>query len=79
MKKLCIKNLKQKKTTVLGLLFLAVAFFGILKFESFNIYIFFTLLGAGILLLFSPETLINSLINFVKKNDDINIGGNGNS
>ena len=79
MKKLCIKNLKQIKTTILGLLFLGVAFFGILKFESFNIWIALSLIGAGILLLFSPDILITSLINFVKKNDEIEIGNNGDS
>lgn len=70
MKNFCIRNFKQVKTTVLGLLFIAAAIVALLKFEALNIYIFFGLLGAGVLLLFSPDTLIDSLISFVTKNKD---------
>lgn len=75
MKNFKVSNLKQIKTTILGLLFLAVAFFGVWKWESFNIWIFVVLIGSGILLLFSPDTLISSLVNFVKKNENTQIGG----
>jgi len=74
-----VSHLKQIKTTILGLIFLAVAFYGVFKWESFNIWIFVVLIGTGILMLFSPDTLIASLIKFVKKNDEFEIGKDGDS
>lgn len=64
---------KQIKTTILGLVFIAVALYRVVEIEDFNIWIFMTLIGVGILMLFAPDTLINSLIKFVVKNEETKI------
>lgn len=56
----------QVKSTLLGFVFIAAAIAGVLTFSDFNMYIFFVLLGSGVLLLFAKDEFIDWLINFIK-------------
>ncbi len=67
MKNLKLCNVfKSLKTTVLGLIILGVALFGVIKYESFNISIFIILTALGLFLIFSPNEIIPILKGFVK-------------
>jgi hypothetical protein len=65
-----MKNLKQWKTSLLGLVSLIVAFSYLFLSESPDGWIFISLLIFGTLMLFSPDNLLSSLIKFIKTNED---------
>jgi len=65
-----IKNLKAYKTTTLGILsFLACGYY-LFEIENPEFSIFTAMLVFGVLMLFAPDTLIKSVKNFIKNNDD---------
>lgn len=62
-------NIKEIKSTIIGLVFLFVGFFYFYKFwNEIDFRIFFALLGIGISLLFVPDSLFNGLKSFINKN-----------
>ena len=73
-----LSHVKQIKSTLLGLVFIAVAILAIFKIETLDTWIFISLLVAGILLIFSPNNFIKALSNLVLKNSDINLKDNSN-
>lgn len=79
MKTFKLRHLREVKTTIIGLVFLAVALIGIFEIEDFKVWFFIILIFVGILMLFSPNALITSLIKFMRKNDEIDLNKRGNS
>lgn len=59
--------LKEVRSTVIGLACLVVALWGAIKHEDFNNYQFWTLMVIGILLVFSPDLLVNKLGDLLNK------------
>lgn len=59
--------LKEIRSTLIGIACLVVALWGALKHDEFNNYQFWTLLGVGILLVFSPDLLVNKLGDLLNK------------
>lgn len=64
-----MKNLRQWKTTTLGLISLIVGFAYLFLSEDNNLYIFLSLLIFGTLMCFAPDNLISSLSKFIKTNE----------
>lgn len=65
-----LKNLKEWKTTLIGLICYAVAFYYLIEVENHNMYVFTILLIFATLMLFSADSLVGSLTNFLKNNED---------
>lgn len=61
------------KSTLTGVIILVVALVYMLIAETLNFYAFGSAMVVGVLLLFSPDTLINTIENFFKnkKSDDL--------
>lgn len=61
------------KSTLTGVVILVVALVYMLIAETLNFYAFGSAMVVGVLLLFSPDTLINTIENFFKnkKSDDL--------
>jgi len=64
-----MKNLKEWKTTLIGLISYAVAFYYLLKVDDHNIFAFVALLAFATSMIFSADSLINSLSRFIKNNE----------
>jgi pilus assembly protein TadC len=64
-----LKNLKEWKTTLIGLISYGVAFYYLLKIEDHNIFAFMALLVFATLMIFSADSLVNSLSRFIKNNE----------
>jgi hypothetical protein len=65
-----MKNLKQWKTTLIGLISYVVAFYYLLEIEKPSIFGFVALLIFATLMLFSADSLIDSLKRFIKNNEN---------
>jgi len=63
-------KLSEWKTTLIGLLTFAVSFYYLFKVEHAQLWIFVILLIFGTMMLFSADTLVNSLSSFIKSNKD---------
>jgi len=61
------------KSTLTGIIILVVALSYMLMAETLNFYAFGTAIIIGVLLLFSPDTLINTIENFFKNKDSNNL------
>ncbi len=61
------------KSTLTGMVILVVALVYMLMAETLNFYAFGTAIIIGVLLLFSPDTLINTIENFFKNKDSNNL------
>lgn len=61
------------KSTLTGMVILVVALAYMLMAETLNFYAFGTAIIIGVLLLFSPDTLINTIENFFKNKDSNNL------
>lgn len=61
-----IKNIKQIKSTVIGLLSIAGAFVYLFGFSGENTTMFFGLLVFGTLMLFAPDKFIDNALRFLK-------------
>jgi uncharacterized membrane protein YccC len=64
-----LKNVKQWKTTLIGIICYVVSFYYLLKVENHNMWIFTILLIFATMMLFSADNLINSLTKFIKSNE----------
>jgi len=64
-----LKNLKEWKTTLIGLISYAVAFYYLLKIEDPSIIGFVALLIFATLMLFSADSLVGSMSKFIKNNE----------
>jgi len=62
------------KSTITGFIIILASIVYLLDAETVNFYAFGTALVVGVLLLFSPDTLINSIEKFFSKksSDDLN-------
>jgi uncharacterized membrane protein len=60
-----LSNIKEIKTTVIGLIFLGAAILAVFKVEELNLWIFGILIVFGLLLLFSPNDVITILKNLI--------------
>ena len=71
------RRLKSWKTTILGIILILSSLSYLYLVESTDKIIFFGVLASGILLLFSPDTYINSIeyliVKLVKKVEKTNI------
>lgn len=63
-----MSRIKEWKTTLIGLLTFLVAFTYLFLVENAQIWILVVLLGFGTMMLFSTDTLISSISNFLKAN-----------
>jgi len=65
-----LKNLKEWKTTLIGLVCYAVSFYYLIEVENHNMYVFTILLIFATMMLFSADSLVGSLTKFLKNNED---------
>ncbi len=65
-----LKNIKQWKTTLIGVICYLVGFYYLLEVDNHNLWVFGMLLIFATLMLFSADSLIGSLTNFLKNNED---------
>ena len=65
-----LKNIKQWKTTLIGIICYLVGFYYLLEVDNHNLWVFGMLLIFATLMLFSADSLIGSLTNFLKNNED---------
>tara|TARA_B100001248_G_C27354716_1_gene443192 strand:+ start:415 stop:648 length:234 start_codon:yes stop_codon:yes gene_type:complete len=65
-----LKNLKEWKTTLIGIVCYVVSFYYLLEVENHNMWVFTILLIFATLMLFSADSLISSLTKFIKNNED---------
>ena len=65
-----LKNLKEWKTTLIGLVCYAVSFYYLIEVENHNMYVFTILLVFATMMLFSADSLVGSLTKFLKNNED---------
>lgn len=63
------KNIKQWKTTLIGIISYLVAFYYLLEVQPINLWIFVVLLLFATIMLFSADSLIGSISNFLKTNE----------
>jgi hypothetical protein len=61
------------KSTLTGLVIIAVSLAYMIIAETLNFYAFGTAIIIGVLLLFSPDTLINTIENFFKNKNSNNL------
>jgi len=64
-----LKNIKEWKTTLLAIISYVSAFIYLFVVENHNLWIFVVLLVFATMMLFSADTLINSLTKFIKNNE----------
>ena len=64
------KNLKQWKTTVVGILMIAASIGYLFYVDAHDKIIFFGILAIGIVLLFLPDALFSGLRKLIAKNSD---------
>ena len=64
-----LKNIKEWKTTLIALISYIASFYYLFNVENHNIWVFVVLLVFATLMLFSADTLIKSLSNFIKNNE----------
>lgn len=62
-----MKNLKEIKTTILGIILVGVASYYLLKIESPNYYVVGGLFAGGIGLLLAPDRLLRALFKKLNK------------
>ena len=65
-----LKNIKQWKTTLIGVICYLVGFYYLIEVDNHNLWVFGMLLIFATLMLFSADSLIGSLTNFLKNNED---------
>ena len=65
-----LKNIKQWKTTLIGVICYLVGFYYLLEVDNHNLWVFGMLLIFATLMLFSADSLVGSLTNFLKNNED---------
>lgn len=63
-------KLREWKTTLIGLITYAVAFYYLLEVAHAQLWIFVILLVFGTMMCFSADTLLTSLSSFIKNNKD---------
>lgn len=63
------KNIKQWKTTLIGIISYLVAFYYLLEVQPVNLWIFVVLLLFATIMLFSADSLIGSISKFLKTNE----------
>lgn len=61
---------KSWRTTLLGLVVMALSFLYLFKIEDPKTTVFYVTLGLGVLLIFSPDSLVKTLTNFINKKKD---------
>ena len=64
-----LKNIKEWKTTLIAIISYLASFYYLFKIDNPNIWIFIVLLVFATLMLFSADTLVKSLSNFIKNNE----------
>lgn len=64
-----LKNIKEWKTTLIAIISYIASFYYLFKVDNHNIWIFVVLLIFSTLMLFSADSLITSLSNFIKNNE----------
>jgi hypothetical protein len=64
-----LKNIKEWKTTLIAIISYVSAFYYLFKVDNHNLWIFVVLLVFATMMLFSADTLINSLTKFIKNNE----------
>ena len=64
-----LKNIKEWKTTLIAIISYVSAFYYLFKVDNHNLLIFVVLLVFATMMLFSADTLINSLTKFIKNNE----------
>jgi hypothetical protein len=64
-----LKNIKEWKTTLIALISYIASFYYLFNVENHSIWVFVVLLVFATLMLFSADTLIKSLSNFIKNNE----------
>lgn len=64
-----LKNIKEWKTTLIAIVSYVSAFAYLFVAEDHNTWIFIALLIFATLMLFSADSFINSLTNFVRSNE----------
>ena len=65
-----LKNIKQWKTTIIGIISYLISFYYLLEIDNHNLYVFGMLLIFATLMLFSADSLIGSLTRFIKNNEN---------
>ena len=65
-----LKNIKQWKTTLIGVICYLVGFYYLIEVDNHNLWVFGMLLIFATLMLFSADSLIGSLTKFLKNNED---------
>lgn len=68
-----MRNIKQWKTTLIAVISYLVSFVYLFEVEDHNIWVFVFLIIFATMMLFSADTLITSIGNFLKNNEDKNI------
>lgn len=68
-----MRNIKQWKTTLIAVISYLVSFVYLFEVEDHNIWVFVILIIFATMMLFSADTLISSIGNFLKNNEDKNI------
>lgn len=64
------KNIKEWKTTLIGLVTLILSFYYLFEVDNSNVWIFVVLLIYATMMLFSADTMVNSLSKFIFNNRD---------